>query len=60
LARQFDFSGGQIENVVRKNIIKYALSDSPAKAKISADKLTSCCKEEAGRKTESAVGFAIE
>ncbi len=54
LARRFDFSGGQIENVTRRAITDYVLTGVPA----SFEKLLKFCKEELSAKTSAPIGFA--
>jgi hypothetical protein len=55
LASRFDFSGGQIENVVRKSTVRHVLSgDEP-----SLDNLSSFCRDELlGKEEEKVIGFA--
>jgi hypothetical protein len=55
LAEKFDFSGGQIENIVRKRTVEMILSDAPP----SLEALMAYCKDEYMIKTETRrVGFA--
>ena len=55
LARKFEFSGGQIENIVRKKTIQSILSgEEPAIEEL----LRYCCEEERGSGTRRArIGF---
>jgi SpoVK/Ycf46/Vps4 family AAA+-type ATPase len=54
LAEKFDFSGGQIENIVRKRTVEMILSDAPP----SLEALLSYCRDEYMIKTETRrVGF---
>lgn len=54
LAEEFDFSGGQIENIVRKVHIDYALSGN----RPTLSRLQQFCSEEAlNRSTRSKIGF---
>lgn len=55
LASGFDFSGGQIENIARKQSIEYILSGE----KSSVDRLESYCREELldKRQARNAIGF---
>ena len=53
IADQFDFSGGQIENIARKNIVSFILNGK--KSKLS--ELKSLCKEEVFDKPYVQLGF---
>jgi len=53
LASKFDFSGGQIENIARKNAVTFILKG--AKADILA--LETFCAEESYEKTANRIGF---
>ncbi len=55
LAAKYDFSGGQIENIARKQNIEYILSGEKA----SLDRLERFCNEEliSKRNTHNAIGF---
>lgn len=58
LARRFDFSGGQIENVARKRTIDYILSGKEP----SISQIVDYCKSEQLKGTSgqrSAIGFAV-
>ncbi|MBO4754012.1 MAG: AAA family ATPase [Bacteroidales bacterium] len=53
LASQYDFSGGQIENVVRRQRVEYVLYGHD----ISFDSLNRICKEEGYDKKTRGIGF---
>ena len=55
LARRYDFSGGQIENIVRKNTIEYILTGE----NVSRQTLETFCEAELiARNSRKVVGFA--
>jgi hypothetical protein len=55
LAAKYDFSGGQIENVARKQVISGILSgDAP-----SLDGIMALCAEESLQKQRNPIGFAV-
>lgn len=53
LARRYSFSGGEIENVVRKSAVDYVLSGHKA----SIDEVCKSCDEEFFRSKVKKVGF---
>ena len=53
LAEQFDFSGGQIENIARKSIVSIILKGTTP----SFDELENICKEELIIKQDKKIGF---
>ena len=53
LAKQFDFSGGQIENIARKSIVSFVLKGN----KPDPAELENFCKEELLGKPETRIGF---
>jgi len=53
LARNYDFSGGQIENITRKNLVSFILNGTAADIKI----LEILCKEELMEKAAVRIGF---
>jgi SpoVK/Ycf46/Vps4 family AAA+-type ATPase len=54
LAKRFDFSGGQIENITRKSTVAFVLSGKEP----SLDDLVMFCKEELlNKETERKIGF---
>jgi len=56
LSRRFDFSGGQIENVARKQEVSSILSGTP----LSFDSLKTLCEEENTDKDAKRIGFVRE
>jgi len=56
LAGKYDFSGGQIENIVRKNTVSYILKGTEPNLSI----LESFCKEEMLEKPVTRIGFCSE
>ena len=55
LAAQFDFSGGQIENIARKRMVDFILSGS----ELFYETLRSYCEEELLSKGTARIGFGI-
>jgi AAA+ superfamily predicted ATPase len=55
LAGQFDFSGGQIDNIVRKNEIHEIVSDD----EFSIQRIIDFCNEELLEKKQSKIGYSI-
>jgi hypothetical protein len=53
LAGEFDFSGGQIENIARKSTVSFILNG----ASPDLDGLLSFCREESLEKAAVAIGF---
>lgn len=53
LAGRFELSGGQIENVVRKALIEFALTGIP----VDLEKLSGFCEQERYRREHSRIGF---
>jgi len=53
LAKNYDFSGGQIENIMRKNTVSYILNGESC----DLSKLENLCKEEIIEKKEVRIGF---
>ncbi|MCL2186665.1 MAG: ATP-binding protein [Treponema sp.] len=53
LARNFDFSGGQIENITRKNLVSFILNGTAADINI----IEKFCKEELMEKAAVRIGF---
>ena len=56
LAGQFDFSGGQIENITRKSTVSFILNG----AATDISTLHELCKEELTEKTAARIGFCVE
>lgn len=57
LAQQFDFSGGQIENIARKRIISDILSDNDT---LDINAIIESCKSESYKKhSTSKIGFSM-
>jgi hypothetical protein len=62
LASRFDFSGGQIENVVRRFTVDSVLAGNDPSGKIdpSLDTLLPLCRdEESGKETGAVIGFTL-
>jgi hypothetical protein len=56
LAAQYDFSGGQIENIARKRTVDFILSGSNP----SLEKMMSYCHDETlDKNTINRIGFAV-
>ncbi|GHT94391.1 hypothetical protein FACS1894141_0960 [Spirochaetia bacterium] len=55
LANRFDFSGGQIENIARKETVSAALSGSP----LSLDNIIALCEDESLEKEAARIGFCV-
>ena len=53
LAAQYDFSGGQIENVVRRQRVDHILYGHA----VTLDSLNRICREEGYGKKERSIGF---
>jgi len=56
LAGKYDFSGGQIENIARKNTVSYILNGTDSNISI----LENLCKEELLEKSAVKIGFCSE
>jgi len=56
LAREFDFSGGQIENIARKSTVSYILKGAVPDLSV----LEKFCREELLEKTVPRIGFCTE
>ena len=56
LAGKYDFSGGQIENIARKNTVSYILNGTDSNVSI----LENLCKEELLEKSSVKIGFCCE
>jgi len=56
LAGKYDFSGGQIENIARKNTVSYILKGTDSNLSI----LENLCKEELLEKSAARIGFCSE
>jgi hypothetical protein len=55
LACRFDFSGGQIENIARKETVSAVLRGSP----LSLDEIIDLCEEELLEKKAARIGFCV-
>jgi hypothetical protein len=55
LAYRFDFSGGQIENIARKETVSAALRGSP----LSIDEIIALCEDESLEKETMRIGFYV-
>jgi len=56
LAFRYDFSGGQIENIARKQTIKTILNGSP----LNLDGLSAICEDEVMVKAAKRIGFCVD
>jgi SpoVK/Ycf46/Vps4 family AAA+-type ATPase len=53
ISRRYDFSGGQIENIARRQTISAILHNSP----LTLDSIAALCEDELLEKTEKRIGF---
>jgi len=56
LSSRYDFSGGQIENIARKQTIKAILNGSP----LNLDNLSALCEDEVMMKAAKRIGFSVD